>query len=86
MSKCNLTISGKVVTVEYLKDDGTTASGTEVIVFTRLRDEGDGWWFDRYKDYQHNRKILFSNIVKLNGSDIGTTTQPQVTALLRAAL
>jgi len=87
----NLTINAttKVVTIDYLK--GSTVTGTDYISFYRLRDEPiptdkAGWWFDRFQEDEHNRKLLFADIVNLNGSPIGATTQAQVTALLVAAI
>jgi len=88
MGKYNLTIdaTNKCVKIDYLKDDNTTVSGSDYFTFTRLRDEVDGWWFDRFFDAEFNQKFLFADIVKLNGSAIGVTTQAQVTALLKATI
>lgn len=88
MGKINLTISSsdKTVLVEYLLGDTATVTGSELIRFTRLRDELDGWWFDKLEEAEHNRKVMFADIVNLNGSPIGATTQAAVTALLSAAI
>ena len=86
--KLNLTInaSTKVVTIDYLKGTSSTVTGTDYISFSRLRDELDGWWFDRFEYAAYNNKLMFDDIVKLNGSAIGETTQAEVTALLIAAI
>lgn len=88
MSKCNLTIdaTNNFITIEYLKKDNTTVSGTDYKSFSCIRDEIDGWWFDRLFDSEYNRKLMFADIAKVNGSAIGATTQAQVTALLLAAI
>ena len=80
--KYNLTIDAdtKVARIDYLRDNLTTVTGSDYISFTRLRDEKDGWWFDRMFDAQHNRKYLFADIVNLNG-DPNESTQAEITAM-----
>ena len=86
--KVNLTIAEGYIKIDFLKDDNTTVSGTDYYftdTLNRLRDEKDGWWFDRYDEVEYNGKLFFSQILNLNGSAIGATTQAQVTTLLLAA-
>ena len=88
LHKVNLTIDGtnNYVTIDYLATDNTTIVGTDYLSFYNLRDEKDGWWFNRDFETEHSRKLFFSQILNLNGSAIGVTTQAQVTALLVAAI
>jgi len=81
--KYNMTIdsASKVVKIDHLKSDLTTVTGTDYISYKRLRDEKDGWWFDRTKEAEYNQKYLYADIVNLNGSPI-TAEQDEVTALL----
>ena len=89
----NLTIDADVkktyFKVDFLADDDTTVVGTDYLFTShirRMRDEKDGWWFDRISEDEYNNKIFFSQIVNLNGAPIGSTTQAAVTALLLAAI
>jgi len=89
--RLNLTIDtdDKIIQIDYLKDAGDTVTGTDYIFglnVARLRDELDGWWFDRIHQTEFDRKLMFADIVNLDGSPIGDTTQAEVTALLLAAL
>ena len=88
MNKVNLTINSttKVIKIDYLKTDNATVSGTDYFKFWRLRDEQDGWHFERLFEAEYARKLFFSQILNLNGSPIGATTQAQVTTLLVAAI
>lgn len=81
IQKVNMTIDAatKLVRIDYLK--GATVTGSDYISFRRLRDEQDGWWFDRKKYAHYDRKLYFDSIVNLNGSPI-TLSQSEVTALL----
>jgi hypothetical protein len=87
----NLTIDGtnKRIKIDYLKTDGTTVTGTDYLIaanICRLRDELDGWWFDRVYQTDFDRKVLFADIVLYNASPIGATTQAQITTALLAIL
>ena len=88
MNGINLTINAttKVVTIAFLKSDNTTVVGTHYRSFSYITDEIDGWVLDPMYTAERNNKIFFSQIVNLNGSAIGATTQSQVTALLVAAI
>jgi hypothetical protein len=84
----NLTIdtTNSRVQIDFLKTDDTTVSGTKYITspWARMDADGDGWVFDRYDEVSFNGEIFFSQIIKLNGAPIGTTTYAQVTTLLLA--
>ena len=88
MSKYNLTTdaTNNFITIAYLGADNVTVIGTDYKSFSCLRDELDGWWFDRVFETEYNKKLLFANLVNVNGSAIGVTTQAAVTALLLAAI
>jgi hypothetical protein len=86
--KVNLTITDKYIKIEFLKRDNTTAEGVRYFFtdeLSTLNDELDGWWFNRTEEKEYNYKLLFSQILNLNGSAIGATTQAQVTTLILAA-
>lgn len=88
LPKINLTITDNYIKFEFLKSDGTASGGVKY-KFTdtlySIDDDGDGWWFNRDEEKEFNYKLLFTQIVNLNGSPIGATTQAQVTTLLLAA-
>ena len=88
IQKVNLTITDNYIKIEFLNDSGVANGGVKY-KFTdtlySIDDDGDGWWFNRDEEKEYNYKLLFAQIVNLNGSAIGETTQAQVTALLLAA-
>jgi hypothetical protein len=88
MAKVNLSIDAttKVVKIEFLTNDSSgTVEGTHYFSFSDLRDESDGWIFNKMYGDQYNKKLYFAQIVNLNGSAIGATTHAAITALLLAA-
>lgn len=91
LPKVNLTTNStdKYIQITTLKDDGVTAVGDKYIFSPMtfpLDDLYDGWRFFNLDNYAQQYNLKFEQIVKLNGSAIGATTQAQVTALIIAAL
>lgn len=86
--KVNVTISDSSIRIDYLKDDNVTVSGVDFFytdTLKRLRDEKDGWWFDRYDEVEYNRKLYFNSILNFNGDPIGGATQHDITVLILLA-